>query len=1166
MVLFFCIRLLLLGSATLPVARGTALQLPATLARLQKLNQRHTHDTWQPAEFDFVEHTLVPLPAVDRGGEVARPAPLTPEEPRCSLDPEDAVLLPANVSCPWQCPYSQLVEGGSCEKVCLKAEHCGEFHPVRLFANPLTARCETACGDHPRHHIAGCTECAAPGVCKLCSAGLFGLTGLELAEDGRSCTNRGQVWWYVFYGLGAVVSTALIAYLLQLQGRPSENEQVLQAAMCRRENGRTELMRSSPKDRSVIWTPMHGVGSAAEWLGGRGIALYFNWLLFGAIVTLILGAVAFYGFELSDLARQTRSAPGSDDHQASCTLPSHPVLRPPGVAASPSASPSPSPARAQAQRDTQAVFAAAQPELEVLGEEEQEPVLLSIQPSSHRWRHAGPASASEDVGAKLSNNRAALPAGHHAHRGHEDEHGNDNSQGQGQHRRSTVKASFRPDGKKKRNAVVYWMDAFTDYIGSVARKLGAPVQAPPTRSIQEKYQQFHSRMFRGSIVAYVSITLLTLVYAAFQLHYVSSRFDTSPSTAHFAALVTNVPKELIDGRRLTKHFREALDEEDFEDLWSKYSSDAGTRKSTGGMLAADAPLEDRFHVVGTSIAYDFYEHQNHIQRDIDSWIQDLEGWGSSSISPGDSSPSKSEHSSPTTSRGTGFCSDHKRSRGVQTDTRGDILGAMQQNLRPIKESNGFLADKFLLKVMGLPEEHELVLRSSGKAFVVFGSQAARDAVVELARQGQIPPLPFTNRRGKRSFSQLTVEPAPCEPVSVRWENFASWVHFPQKIMFGVLLMVLTMFLWVLLYLPYAAFYADLAVIPGLAPSMFQDVILGVLIAVGNAVLSVVIDKVTDWAGFLYKDNRDQAVLALAFLGTLLNTVTDLAMVAMVARGVMLEEAFRGRDTGYDAAVADELFTLIVPGYILVPYAGGPILEHLVPYWLAKALIRTHARVKLQHATSALKCPDFDICWRYSDILNNTTVCTVLLFLTSARAWQVMCWLFAFMVLIYFVDKYLLLHASTTTVYDTHRLSTAFARWWCMPTSLLAGLACFWGLKAGYLKSFWMCFALPLLHLVLFLLFLLHIESYQDQGKDPRLYPRAVRELRETHRPWDFFNTNPVFCLRTRALGPSVSGWSDVVDYVSKHEGLHALGPNSSDECVPFYRGSVWLVSSSRRKV
>jgi len=1004
---------------------------------------------WPGARRDFELGTEGEEPSEERGqpaqqkaekasaaATTTRKAPSTMAPPivanasQCSMAPAKAVLLPFNAICPPKCPYSQQVEGMSCEKVCVQGKLCGEFHPVRFFSNPSTMKCEAACGESPEQHVGGCSECSAPGVCKRCTHGLFGLTVLELSPDGRECVNTGRVWWYVFY-IGVVILLAIfMAYLVEIAMRPIENSQVLDDAMKRRERARTELMPEHGPSRSWLFANMHREGGAPDFLGGRGVALYFNWLLFSLLVALLLGGCAFFAYEHSDLARHERRQAVDCAALAQAAPPKAKLLFAALEAAAPAAAPAPTPG---------------------------------------------------------------------------------------------------------------FLDGVQNYASGAVdnvRRLSAPVvSAPPTKGVLAKYKQFHWRMLFASLGMYFGVTLLVLLFSAWQLCFVSARFDASPSVRKFAALVSDVPKDLVDGRMLAEHFRSALGRENAEELWREFG-EGGTTKTD----IEEVPLQERFGVVGASIAYDYHEHQEAIMGDVDSWVGDLENWRHVE---GLSVAKKSFDDRDEAMQAL----DRLKHLGVQTETRGDILEALQPGIP--QKAHKRLFDGVLMGLLGIQEETPVMLHGSGRAFVVFATQAARDAAVDLAKTGRLAPLEH-----RRSWHRLSMEPAHCDPCGINWENFTSWAHFWQKLVCGVLLMLVTSVVWIALYLPYAAFYADLVAIPGLEPSNTQDILLGLLIALGNYALSVVIDKVTGWAGFLYKDNRDIAILFLAFIGTLINTFFDLAMIAFLARGVMLEEAFVGKDTGYDTAAASEIFKLIVPGYLLVPYLAGPPFMYLAPFWLAKILIRSHTGIKRRHASQALRCPDFDICWRYSDILNNTTICAVLLFFTSDRAWMVMCWLAVFVVIVYATDKFLLLHAATTTVYDTHRLSCAFSRWWCLPTTLLAVLVSFWCYKASDTENIPLLVLLPVLHVVGFLVALHRIEKWcKTRVYVPMLYSEAHRLQRRAGRPWDYFNTNPVFCLRTRFLGPEDSGWSEIVE----NSGYEGTPP----DCVPFARGSVCVLDAQR---
>merc|ERR1719161_2778337 len=103
--------------------------------------------------------------------------------------------------------------------------------------------------------------------------------------------------------------------------------------------------------------------------------------------------------------------------------------------------------------------------------------------------------------------------------------------------------------------------------------------------------------------------------------------------------------------------------------------------------------------------------------------------------------------------------------------------------------------------------------------------------------------------------------------------------------------------------------------------------------------------------------------------------------------------------------------MIVPGYLILPYIFVPLMEHVAPYYIGVWMVRSR-RGTLCKSERCLMCPDFDICWRYSDLLNNFTVCIMMLFIVSAESYQVMVWLVVFVVLIYIIDKYKLLRQTT----------------------------------------------------------------------------------------------------------------------------------------------------------
>jgi hypothetical protein len=995
---------------------------------------------------------------------------------------------------------------------------------------------------------------------------MFGITNLELSDAGTECLNMSVKYWYMFYLLVGSVFLLCLLYLALLSCRrvhPDKaelNEKKLEKARKKREIVRREMMPESSQELEFMTSSFHNEKTAAM-RGGRGVVFYFNWLVLGMLVSLTLAAGNFLAYELSDLG--LRAAAEKKDH--SCAV--SPVGDVPA---------------ATADNGTVSTYMKTGTAL---------PLAPSTPETLEEW----------------------------------EEH--------------TVQAI--------RDSVRVFVE-----------------EAERTATVTESYAQAHGRFFKASIATYTIVVVLILSFSVYQLGIVNRRFhDSEPHARRFAAVVSGLPKDLFQGAVLTHHFRKVFDDKtdlELKELWDTHS---GLQEKEDDLAGAHTkrddieyfPLRDRFWVVGTSIAYDFNLQQDKVFREIDAWVDDLENlqeaakygegdnisvdgrWG---IVIDDERPwhpfikvkwsddgTESDRlctiqreirkaktlQSPATmdTRPLGTTN----SQAVQTETRGDILEELRAKV-PEQEHNP-LADHVLLKYVGLEEDCASTLMGSGSAFVVFATEAARDAAVALAHSKQLPaltwplednsPQPSGASKSPATQWKLSVSRAHCEPISVKWENFTPFMNIGSKIALGVLIMLITQILWICLALPSAMFIADTALIPGVRPSFMQNIILGVLIAVGNQLIALVVDKVTSWMGFLYKDSRDVAVLAFAFIGTLGATIFDLLVVAVTAHGMVLENAFQGRDAGYEPVVANEIFSLTVPGYLILPYLGVPMVERLLPFLISSWLIRSHGRVTLRSAKKALKSPEFDICWRYSDILNNSTICIVLLYFTSNRAWMVLSVLFLFLVIIYVIDKSLLLWEATPTLYDTHLLSTAFGLWWCLPTTMLAGLISYWGWRSSILPNWTVCCIIPVAHAFFFVTFLIVVQlAFADRfDKKAEFYPEVIAKLREENRPWDYFNTNPVYCLRTRYLGADETGYAEVLAFQQRleklqdainevvqsaesnekdvdekviQEAIRGVGSpatiatnefgglhNGQTECIPFVRGSLEMLEIELQK-
>jgi hypothetical protein len=462
-----------------------------------------------------------------------------------------------------------------------------------------------------------------------------------------------------------------------------------------------------------------------------------------------------------------------------------------------------------------------------------------------------------------------------------------------------------------------------------------------------------------------------------------------------------------------------------------------------------------------------------------------------------------------------------------------------------------------------PREHEdpaaMVkhLSSSGSAIVIMRTSHSRDALVAKKK---VPPL-----SGDLKDEHLTIDPVHDEPPAVIWKSFSRrnlWLETLK----GVVLFTAVIGGWIMLYLPYAMDYIFYASVPGQAPSFTEDFLLGLLISLGNAIVGNAVEIVVGWCGIRDQGRRDMFVLYLGFAATFFNTVLDLLLVMEVAKGTSLDEAFEGHRVGYDAALAEGIVAIIIPGYLIIPYIAAPIFLFVLPYWVSRWIVRSRS-VGIREAERAVEAPPFDVVpWRYSDFVNNLTVCLTMLLFTTPASSTVMTTLVISFALIFCIDKYLLLRGTSVMMYTSNKLAKNFSRLFAFPTACLAGITAWWGVKAGVLPT-WAPYAAAALHIPVYLMLLEFLrpvermlryervakmvgqEQLKDEEEEPdaeahqgvfgrlrsattlhvrgpstdKTYFDVQEQLHREGKHYTYWNTNPALCLRHRYLGEFVPG-------------------------------------------
>jgi len=434
-----------------------------------------------------------------------------------------------------------------------------------------------------------------------------------------------------------------------------------------------------------------------------------------------------------------------------------------------------------------------------------------------------------------------------------------------------------------------------------------------------------------------------------------------------------------------------------------------------------------------------------------------------------------------------------------------------------------------------PDARELLqdLKGSGAAIVVMQTVEAAHKLIE---KGRLPPL-------KEDHDEhLTTATVRDEPPAVIWTSFTKR-NVVCEVIKATFLFIAIIFLWLMLYLPYAMDYIFYASIPGEHPGFWEDFILGLLIAVGNAIVGNVVELCVSWVGIRDKGTRDVIVLYVGFFAVFLNTVLDLLLVMEVAKGTSLDGAFEGHRVGYDAALVEGVVAIIIPGYLILPYVVAPIFLYALPYYVSTFIVKSR-RVGIREAERSLEAAPFDVVpWRYIDFVNNTMVCLVMLCFTTPQSWVVFATLVFSFLLIILIDRYLLLRGCSEMMYTSNKLVKNFARLFVLPTATLCAISCWWGVKAGYLPD-WAPFAAFFIHAVIYLVLLevfspveltmksrmaqkiaerVHMDQLLEAEKLHNNYDEVVNNLESDGHFYSYWNTNAAQCLRHRYLKEDVPG-------------------------------------------
>mmetsp|Transcript_46581 Transcript_46581/g.101610 ORF Transcript_46581/g.101610 Transcript_46581/m.101610 type:complete len:1030 (-) Transcript_46581:43-3132(-) len=575
---------------------------------------------------------------------------------------------------------------------------------------------------------------------------------------------------------------------------------------------------------------------------------------------------------------------------------------------------------------------------------------------------------------------------------------------------------------------------------------------------------FPPRMAVMVFLAYGLSSIFALEFSRRQKLFAAQWLRKHPSHQDYAVLVSGLPEDATDHMELRSFFQDKLDEA------------LGTRGDACGS-----------RVVGVSIAYDYGEESELVQRSLDALTQRL-------VDNYDASGERLQQKSDAAP---------ESERSQRCPSLHSLIGRVDDFMLPAEAPLEPNWEEDLREKLG-------VLPGTGEAYVVLSSPKAKDGLLALAAgSGFI----FCGQR-------LDLTDRVDQPPEVLWQNFSveltTW-RLTKNASFLILVMVV----WALIYVPYAAYSMSAVAVSQQIDSM-KDVVLGMLIALGNTIVTSAIEMVVEQSGYKGTGPRDSATMGLVYLATSINILCDVIIVFFVIRSIAMDMAVYGTldEIHYHHILARELYALLAPGYLITPYLIAPLFEDILPYYMNRRLLRSKTGISALMAQRQLRCPEFDIVWRYSDFLTGFTVCISLLMFSTHHMYAIMLWLIIAHILVFAIDQYRLTRSTSRSFHVTEELSAAFAYFWCLPTGFLGSIGVHWAVEAHWLQDrglvivYMLCFGIA--HCVLYCSLLRRLRSGSvaaSEESEVASYEETRWALHREGQAQTYFNTNPVHILR-----------------------------------------------------
>eukprot|EP00927_Polykrikos_kofoidii_P038386 TRINITY_DN3272_c0_g1_i1.p1 TRINITY_DN3272_c0_g1~~TRINITY_DN3272_c0_g1_i1.p1 ORF type:complete len:1086 (-),score=159.79 TRINITY_DN3272_c0_g1_i1:66-3323(-) len=279
------------------------------------------------------------------------------------------------------------------------------------------------------------------------------------------------------------------------------------------------------------------------------------------------------------------------------------------------------------------------------------------------------------------------------------------------------------------------------------------------------------------------------------------------------------------------------------------------------------------------------------------------------------------------------------------------------------------------------------LQGSGYVYVVLDTEALAYALggMGVARMPDISPTP------------ITVRVSPKEPLMIRWQEYnkVPLALMIWRVVKAVVVLYLALMLWLAFFSTYLNFELFTSGSSSATKSFMGTFVVGLLVPIGNALIGVLVDMMTETIGF--KDEETMRLIRL-ILNVAINACANFGEVYLVHRKV-----YNSVDTnlldipwsimkaivpvGIDPMVQlfqEELLSILWPSGVIVPVFAIPLLLDVFPLTIGMLRLKRDMRLTAAEAERILKPNSIDINSPYCDVVIQLVLLAGMFWLSPGR--------------------------------------------------------------------------------------------------------------------------------------------------------------------------------------